>query len=569
MPKKSNKTSLPWLISKTKRYLPGVFLLSLINAISSLSFIWLALLSETLINAAAEIMQAPPSPNFADCLRLPQIYIPALQVIGVIVLQVVLNIVSSNVRVRISGKIEMRLRKRVFSSLLKKEYEQFHRYHSGEIVNRLTGDIAHVVNGFTGLIPSAVSMLTKLLGGLIVLTRISPYFTAIILGLGGVVVLGSRFYGARLKKLHKKCQETDGKTRSFMQESLGNLLSIKAFSNQEYVEQRLMEHQRNNYRMRIKRNTISNIGNTAIYLVLTAAYYLALVWGVICLIAGTLSFGTLTALLQIFEQLKAPMRNASSLLPQYYAMLASAERLEELELLDEEEAALSADEQARLLNGFSFLCLYRISFAYEDDLPVLEEISFRLQRGEIVSLVGESGIGKSTLMKLLLSILKPLSGELYVQSGEERFPLTASTRPLFSYVPQGNTVLAGTLRENVAFFRENVSDERIWQALQHACLEEFISTLPDGLDTLLGEHGFDISEGQAQRIAIARALLNDAPVLLLDECTSALDLDTEKRLLDNIKHMTGKTVLMISHRNTTVQSADRILRIHDRHLTES
>lgn len=568
MPDNGSARALPWLVSKSKRYIPGVLLLTLINAVSSLSFIWLALLSETLINAASEIMKAPATQNVVDCLRLPEIYIPALQVIGIILLQVILNIVGSNVRVRVSGSLEIKLRQTVFSSLLRKEYEQFHRYHSGEIINRLTGDISHVTNGLTGLIPAAVSMLTKLIGGLIVLTRISPYFTLIVIALGGVVMLGSRWYGSRSKKLHKKCQETDGATRSFMQESLGNLLPIKAFSNQAHIEERLYKFQKENYRAKIKRNTISNIGNTAVYLVLTAAYYLALVWGVICLIAGTLSFGTLTALLQIFEQLKAPMRNASSLLPQYYAMLASAERLEELELLKAEECDLAEEAKKSLLTEFSSLSFEGVTFAYEQESSVLENVSFCLRRGEIVSLVGESGIGKSTLMKLVLAILKPQAGRLFVQSGNAKISLTAATRPLFSYVPQGNTVLAGTLRDNVSFFRTDVADDQIVKALELACLEGFVGTLPDGLDTVLGEKGFDISEGQAQRIAIARALLNDAPVLLLDECTSALDPSTEKQLLSNIKQMTQKTVLMISHRNTTVQGGDRILRIQNRQLTE-
>ncbi len=568
MAQPKSPSSASWLFFKIKSFVPGIVFLALINAILALSFIWLALLSETLIDTAALIMQDPPSQSVWDCLLLPQIYIPALQVMGIVILQILLNIFSSLVRVKTSGRLEISLRETVFSSLLRKEYEQFHRYHSGELLNRLTADISHVVNGVTGLIPAAVSMLTKLVGGLWVLTRISPWFTVAMVGLGLVLVIGSRFYGKPLKKLHKACQETDGKTRSFMQEALENLLSVKAFSGENAMEDRLDTCQQTNFLLRIKRVRVSNIGNTVIYLALTGAYYLALIWGVVCLIAGTLTFGTLTALLQIFEQLKQPLRNASSLLPQYYAMLASAERLEELEQLPAEEAPLMADDRYQLLTAFSALSAEDIAFAYDRDTPVLDHLSFTVHRGEIVSLVGESGIGKSTLMKLVLSILRPQNGKLTAICGEKVFPLTAATRALFSYVPQGNAVFAGTLRENLSLFRSSVSDEAVQKALHLACLDAFLADLPDGLDTVLGEHGFDISEGQAQRIAIARALLSDAPVLLLDECTSALDNATETQLLCNIKELTDKTVLMISHRSTTVAGGDRVLRLADHRLTE-
>ncbi len=561
-------SALPWLVNKTKRYLPGVFLLAILNGVLAYSYIALALLSEIIIDAATKLIQAGAIRELSEWLALPELYVPALQILGVILLQVVLNVLCANVRVRVNGNIDIRLRQTVFSALMHKEYEQFHHYHSGELMNRLSADITHVSGGVTGLIPAAVSMLTKLIGGLVVLTRISPVFTAVLLGVGLVMVLCSRMYGKHMKRLHKACQETEGKTRSFMQEGLANLLSVKAFSNEPYIEERLLQHQRDNFRMRIKRNTVSNVGNTAIYLLLNGAYYVALVWGAVCLVAGTLTFGTLTALLQIFQQLKLPLRNASSLMPQYYAMLASAERLQELELLTNEESPLDDAEKQRLLKSFSALSVRNLSFAYEGESPVLQNVNVTLKKGEIVALMGESGAGKSTLMKLMLSILRPADGEIFVEQGEGQIPLGASARCLFSYVPQGNAVMAGTLRENVAFFRPDVTDDQINKALKWACLDGFADTLPNGLDTPLGERGFDLSEGQAQRVAIARALVNEAPVLLLDECTSALDEPTESTLLKNIKSMTDKTVLMISHRHTAVDGCDRVWHLRDQQIEE-
>ncbi len=566
----NTKTSaIPWLIAKIKRYIPGVFLLAILNAVLAYSYIDLALLSETIIDAATALIKTDTITQASDLLRLPELYVPALRIAGVILLQIVLTIACASVRVRVNGYIDIRLRQSLFDALMGKEYEQFHHYHSGELMNRLTSDITNVSSGVTNLIPSAVSMATKLIGGLIVLTRISLVFTAVLVGAGLILLLCSRVYGRFSKRLHKACQETEGKTRSFMQESLANLLSIKAFSNEPYIEERLMRYQRDNLHMRIKRNTVSNVGHTAIFFLLNGAYYLALVWGAVCLVGGTLSFGTLTALLQIFQQLKLPLRNASSLMPQYYAMLASAERLHELEFLYDEEEAIDEETKTQLHSSFRAITVRNLSFAYEGEAPVLEQTNVTLKKGEVVVLMGESGAGKSTLMKLILSILRPLSGSMQVECEEREFPLNASVRCLFSYVPQGNAVLAGTLRENVAFFRHDVSDEQIMEALRLACLEGFVDSLPEGLDTMLGERGFDLSEGQAQRIAIARALVNEAPVLLLDECTSALDEKTESRLLKNIKGMTDKTVLMISHRNAAVDGCDRIWRLQDKRIVDS
>ena len=566
--RRSKSSAMPWLVHRIKRYVPGVFLLAVLNAIQAYTYIELALLSETIIDAATAIINNKTVTGVSELLSLPELYIPALQIAGVIALQVILSVVCANIRVRVNGRIDIRLRQSAFNALMGKEYEQFHHYHSGELMNRLTADVTSVSSGVTNIIPSAVSMLTKLIGGLVVLTRISPVFTMVLVGFGLILMLCSRVYGKYSKRMYKACQETEGKTRSFMQESLGNLLSIKAFSNEPYIEERLMHHQLNNFRMRIKRNAVSNIGNVTVYLLLNAAYYLALVWGAVCLVAGTLTFGTLTALLQIFQQLKLPLRNASSVIPQYYAMIASAERLQELELLRDEEKAIEEEQKQRLLSTFRAINVQDLSFAYEGETPVLENTNVTLNKGEIVVLMGESGMGKSTLMKLILSILRPLSGSMQVAFENETLPLNASVRCLFSYVPQGNAVVAGTLRENVAFFRSDVTDDRVLQALKLACLDGFVDTLPDGLDTSLGERGFDLSEGQAQRVAIARALVNEAPILLLDECTSALDEVTESLLLQNIKAMTDKTVLMISHRKAAINGSDRIWYLRDRQIFE-
>ncbi len=568
MHQKPNKTALPWLIGKAKRQLPIVIFLGILNIMTAASSLYLALLSKDLIDAANIFTQLPKQTDVWAYLSRHEIIEPAAKIVGLIVFQVVASVSVSNLRIRAAGHIEMSLKRSIFSSLMKADYEAVQGYHSGELLNRLTSDASLVSKNATSLVPATLSMLTRLVGGLIVLATISPWFVVGVLALGGIVAIGTRLYGSYLKKIHKICQETDGRTRSFMHEALSNLLTVKAFSSQSHMEERLDTYQKVNFRYRVRRTMIGNFGNTGVYLLLTVAYYVAMLCGVALMIAGQLSVGTLAALLQIFEQMQAPLRSASGILPQYYSMMASVERLRELELLQKEEENPLPESAETLFKKFTMLTLQDLTFAYDEHTPVLKHVDMKLNRGEIVALVGESGIGKSTLIKLILSLLTPADGSIVLDFDDTHLTVDAATRVFFSYVPQGNTVLSGTLRENVAFFRPDISDERILEALRLACLDDFTETLHDGLDTVVGEHGYGVSEGQAQRIAIARALLNDAPILLLDECTSALDVATEQKLITNIRDMTDKTVLMVSHKSGSVAGCDRVWNLQDGKMTD-
>ena len=545
----------------TRRQLPGVLLLSVLSAVTAVAYLWLALLSKDLLEAAQTLLQSGNIDTAWDALRQPSLYVPALTVVGVVIGQVVLHIVTSRLKVYAAGKLEMRLREQVFSSLLHADYAAVHEYHSGELITRLTSDITVVSQGVTGLIPTAVSLIARLAGGIILLVVLAPDLSLVLIGIGVIAIVGSRIYGVHLKRLHKRCQEAYGKTRSFMQEAFSHLLSVKAFAAEAAVEQELDACQMEHFRWKLRRNLVQVLGSTAIYAVMTAAYYAMLLWCVFGLAVGTVTVGTLAALIQVFEQLQAPIRNASGLLSQYYAVMASAERLQQVdEVMPEEELSLPADRRA-LADGFRRLVLSDVSFAYDEATPVLSGVNLTVARGECVALVGASGIGKSTLMKLILAI-HPCSKGSIVLDGDTSLPVSAASRRLMAYVPQGNTLISGTLRQNIAFFRE-VDEESLTEVIRRACLEEFVESLPEGLDTAIGENGFGVSEGQAQRIGIARALLHDAPLLLLDECTSALDPQTEEQLLGNLRGLRDKAVLLISHKDTTVAGSDRVCRLID------
>ena len=554
MEKEKQDSSLKWVYRCSRRHLWAVVLLSVITGIISGSFILLALVSSRLLDIASGSREGSLAAEI-------------WMIAGLIVLQAVLNIAYRNIQIRATTKIEMSIRQGTFSLLLKKQYRDVSSMHSGEILNRMTSDIDLVVAGVVGLIPQAISLSTKILAGLGVLLSIDAGFTLVVLSVGILVFVCSRLYSKRYKHLHKEVQRTNGVVRAFMQECVENLAVIKSFANGDLVCGKLGQFQQENYRIRIKRTAISNFANTAVYVMFTAGYYAALAWGALQISAGALTFGTLTAFLQIIQQIKAPFRNASGLVPQYYSMLASAERLMELEQWeDEREAARISDVEA-FYRDFRAIVADRITFSYGDG-TVLEHASLRIEKGELVALVGESGIGKSTLMKLLLYLIPCGGGRLYLETKDGEVELDAGVRNLFAYVPQGNMIMSGTIRENIAFCNPGADEEQVIRAARAACIWDYISGLPSGLDTVLAERGAGLSEGQIQRIAIARALLSDAPILLLDECTASLDRETEWKVLQNIKQMNTKTILCISHTSAAVSCCDRVVRVVNKQFVE-
>lgn len=532
--RKMEQKPISWIYRCSKNHLWAVALLAGASAAIAGSFLLLALISSALLDVASGSRQGS---LWRYCLIL----------VGLIGLQAILNIVNSNIRVRVSGKLEMELKRRMFAAILRKPYLEISGIHSGEIMNRLTSDVELVVAGIVGILPQLISLGTKLSVGLLILFRIDFRFTLVILLIGVMVCIGNRIYSERFRHFHKEVQESGGQVRAFLQECIENLMVIKSFSNEEMMEQKLTNYQEIHYQIKKKRNAVSNLANTIVYVMFTAGYYAALAWGAIQISRGLLTFGTLTAFLQIIGQIRAPFRNISGLIPQYYSMIGSAERLMDLEQIEEEEASSMEEDFEKISEEMQAIVFEEVGFSYENR-SVLEHFSVRLEKGSLTAVAGPSGAGKSTMMKLLLGLLQCEEGQIYFDLGKKKIPADAGTRKMFAYVPQGNMILSGTIRENLVFSGRQVSEEEICRAAKMACIWEYIQELPDGLDTVLRERGNGLSEGQIQRIAIARALLSDAPVLLLDECTSALDEKTEEQVLNNLKQMKSKTILCISHK---------------------
>lgn len=548
-------TARNWIWQNAKTQLPGLVLLIFGNALAAVCAVSLALFAKQIIDAA----------QYGDKTHLWQ---SALSLAAVVLLQIGLRMGNTSLAVRVAGRLEMRCKRQLFSAILQKDYSAVTAYHSGDLLMRLSADVTVVCDGVATLVPSAVSMLTRLVCAFAVILSLDWRFGILLIAAGAVLFFGTRLFRTKIKKLHKQVQSTDGKLRAFLQEALESLLAVQVFGVQEKVARQADERQTENYDAKIRKNRWAIFANTGFSAVFSLGFLVTLVWCGVRLLSGAITFGTLTALLQLVNQVQAPLSSLSGLFPQYYAMLASAERILEItDLPDDAESAVEAEYPAELHpKAFSGIQFSDVSFAYGKN-QVLEHANFTVHKNDFVVISGISGIGKSTLFKLLLGVLTPDSGKITVCTGENIYTAGKATRPIFAYVPQGNLLFSGTVRDNIRFIKENATDAEVEEAMRIACADSFICDLPDGLDTMLGEGGRGLSEGQMQRLAVARAVLTDAPVLLLDEATSALDEETEARLLGNIRAMQNKTCIIISHKKAAFAVCEKELTIADRKIT--
>lgn len=547
MKKENNKATLKWIYARTKRFLPAVAVTSLISAFTAVSYVLLALITKRVLDIATK--------DAAGSLAAA-----GTALFAVIAVQVILSACQSLLNAYVNGRLTLSLRSYLFTLICRKRYSQISRYHSGDILNRLTSDVDVVVSSSVSIIPSVVSTVAKTTAGIGAMIFMNPIIAAVILVLGITVPAIGRAINKKYKYMHKECQRTEGKTRSFMQECFENIVVIKSFASEKPFVKRLTVFMEDNFRLKIKRTGISVLASICLYTFFTAGYYAVLLWGAGGLAAGTLTYGTLMAFLQLISQLRAPLQNVSGILPQYYSALASAERLIELEKTEDEKPPLEKESADRLKDNFESLEINGLCFGYGRE-AVIENCSFKIEKNKITAVTGESGSGKSTLFKLILGLYSPTAGSITVNG---KIPVDASVRGLFAYVPQGNMVLSGTVKDNITLCNPDVDEERLINAAKAAEIYDYISSLPDGFDTVLSERGAGLSEGQIQRISIARALLTEASVLLLDEATSALDETTETRVLENIKAMSAKTVVFITHRNTSLKVCDRIIRVENK-----
>jgi ABC-type multidrug transport system fused ATPase/permease subunit len=548
MNKNSNKAVLGWIYNRSKRYIPSVLVISLLAAFISVLFVGLALVSKTVL----EIATGDQSGNLLNYGVLLSIFV---------ILQVVCSGVESYLKARASGKFIIGLRKYLFEQIGVKKYSEISKHHSGDLLNRITGDVEVIQSFVVGTIPSAVSMVTKIIGCVAALIWLEPKVAILVLLVGILVPAFGRLLSKRFRLLHKEVQRSEGLSRSFMQECFMNLSVMKTFKSTKAITDRLDDYMAQNYRSKIKRSVVSIGMHLGLYSLFTIGYYAVLVWGAMQIAnpEAAFTFGTLTAFMQLISQLRMPLQNVSGLIPQYYSCIASAERLMEIEVIDNEKAALSYEQLEKCDNEFKYILGDKVCFSYGDD-NVLNNCSFKIDRGSMTAIMGESGTGKSTLFKLLLSLYQADSGSITFNGDTA---VDAAVRGMFAYVPQGNMIISGSIRENIAMCNPDISEEEIIKACKIAEIYDYIEALPNGIDTILSEKGSGLSEGQLQRIAIARAIVAQSPILLLDEATSALDKPTEAKVLKNIKDMADKTVILVTHRTSNLNLCDNIINLSE------
>lgn len=538
------KKPLKWIISNSIFMLPLLIVLVLTNIAVSVCSIIFALLSRDVIDIAVH--------NQAG-----NLLVEGIKLGGIIVVEIILRVINSRMNVSFGGKLEMRLRENVFTSVVGKKWSEVSSYHSGEVVNRIRSDASVIASGVMHILPNGAMLIARVVLALVVLFTIDRDFAIIICVISPILLLLGRAYSKKMKFFHKEVQKSEGASMSYMLENVQNMTVIKAFGNEENTSDTLRTLQKDTLLLRIKRNTWSIVANVSMIILFTGGYAFSILWGAYRLSQKALSFGGFTAMIQLVNQVQTPFKSMGSLLVNYQNMLASAERILEIEELTDDFQ--KGDKPLKKVSGFESIVFDSVSFSYGGDC-VLNNASMEIHKGEFVALAGISGAGKSTIIKLLLNLIEPESGSIYIKAKKD-VPISAQTRGLFGYVPQGNMLISGTIADNISFYSD-FSEGDIKKAAKRAQLD-FAFDLPQGLDTPLGEKGAGLSEGQIQRIAIARALVRKAPVLLLDEATSALDEETEIKLLDALKKDSDTTVIIITHRKRVFDYCDKIITLSE------
>ncbi|MBQ2643282.1 MAG: ABC transporter ATP-binding protein [Eubacterium sp.] len=562
-----NKSGLLWIIRNNKKEIPKIVFLSISYMILALVTTSLAVMTKKAIDAAADIAKLAKTHKLTGNISdFKEILFYCGIILAIIVGRLLLRLLAQSVSIRVQARINMKMRAKLFTQIMAKDYSKINEYHSGELMNRMTSDITIISDGVTSIVPDMLYYITQFIGAFVVLIVFDWRFTLLFLLVGIIVSLVTLLFRGKFKHLHKEVQSTDGVVRSFFQEAIESLLVVKTFRAEDKFAKKGDELQEVNFDAKMKKRRLTILANAGFSFVFNFGYLFALVWCAIKVASSAMTFGTLTAVLQLVGQIQTPFVNITKVVPQYYSIIASAERIMEIEQIDVEETEEAIDGH-KFYDKFDKASFENIKFNYGRE-SVLEQGDAEFAKGDFVAIRGISGIGKSTLMKMLLGVFKPQSGAIKLYETDGSYvDASPDTRSLFSYVPQGNYLFSGTLRENILLINPNATDEQIDEALRISDIYDFVHSLPDGLDTVIGEKGQGISEGQAQRLAIARALISEAPIILLDEATSALDAQTEKRVLDNIKSLGEKTCIIITHKNAALDVCNKEFVIEDKKLS--
>lgn len=485
---------------------------------------------------------------------------------------IVLNAITSRATVLISTKVYNEIQAEIYDRVMEADWESLYEYRSGDLINRLTGDVKTVSDSVISWFPSLITKGAQFLGALVIILYYDPTMAVIALLSAPVSVLMSRVILSKMRKYSQELRKASSEVITYQEDSFQNIQTIKCFGIVDFFEKGMRNVQQKYKDLMMDYNKMSITATSLLSFTGMLVSYGCLGWGVYRLWKGAIIFGTLTLFIQLANSLSSSFSSLISLVPQAVSATTSAGRIMSVseikpEPVIEEETAQKIKENSS--KGLE-IRIENIDFTYMGGEKVLSNVNLLAKSGNIVAIVGPSGEGKTTIMRIILGLINPQSGKSVMRDnlGNE-CTLSAATREMFSYVPQGNTIFADTIAKNMRMVKNDATDEEIIAALKTACAYDFVKKLPEGINTIIGENGQGLSEGQAQRISIARAVLRNAPVILLDEATSALDVDTEEKVLKNIiKKDSKKICIVTTHRPSVLDICERVYRINKTNFEE-
>lgn len=523
-------------------YITGIVAINVMEVFFTLLFVWL---SKTIIDVATGGIQG-------------SLLHYSLAIVALTILQVLVRTLDTQLRNVTEARLANSIRYHVFGHLLYVRWVHLPELHNGDVLTRLTRDADDVVRAIVTSLPLASAALIQLVAAVGLLFYFDPTL-AVILGVGvPFLALLSKLYYVRMRRYTQLIKQTESRINTLIEESLLNQLVIRTFDKQQHTEQRLhgMQDELND-RVHHKAN-VSAMANGIAGAAFSGGYISAFLWSAYSLSKGFITFGTVTAYLQMVVRIQRPVRDLIRLVPSLITAKTAWERLDALMHYEQESKVAPI-----LPEGSVSLTISHLTFAYQKESDaVLNDFSLDLTPGSMVAVMGHTGVGKTTLLRLLLALISPQAGEIYLRdSRQNRIPISEATRANFVYVPQGNTLFSGTIRENLLIGDENASDERLYSVLDMASAS-FVRTLPMGLDSSVGEGGVGLSEGQAQRLAIARSLLRPGKILLFDEATSALDVNTETKIIDRLRmNLKDRIVIFVTHHPQVAERSDRVVHL--------